>query len=92
MLTYEETGEWNAIANKLPRVQQDWWDKRRATDTVLDEIGGAVYRNFDWDGPLAFVKKAADLSDRSWVKLQSRPARARLPRRGLNPQPLPPRW
>jgi 4-hydroxyphenylacetate 3-monooxygenase len=25
---------------------------------------GAVYRNFDWDGPLAFVRKAADLSDR----------------------------
>ena len=23
----------------------------------------AVYRNFDWDGPLDFVKKAADLSD-----------------------------
>jgi 4-hydroxyphenylacetate 3-monooxygenase len=25
---------------------------------------GAVYRNFDWDGPLTFVRKAADLSDR----------------------------
>ncbi|CAM5339215.1 4-hydroxyphenylacetate 3-hydroxylase family protein [Frigidibacter albus] len=24
----------------------------------------AVYRNFDWDGPLAFVKEAAGLSDR----------------------------
>ena len=24
---------------------------------------GAVYRNFDWDGPLDFVKKAAGLSD-----------------------------
>ncbi|MFN7050940.1 MAG: 4-hydroxyphenylacetate 3-hydroxylase C-terminal domain-containing protein, partial [Gemmobacter sp.] len=24
----------------------------------------AVYRNFDWDGPLAFVKQAAGLSDR----------------------------
>jgi len=24
----------------------------------------AVYRNFDWDGPLDFVRKAADLSDR----------------------------
>ena len=23
----------------------------------------AVYRNFDWDGPLHFVKKSADLSD-----------------------------
>ncbi len=24
----------------------------------------AVYRNFDWDGPLAFVQKSAGLSDR----------------------------
>ncbi len=24
----------------------------------------AVYRNFDWDGPLEFVRKAADLSER----------------------------
>ena len=24
----------------------------------------AVYRNFDWDGPLEFVKKSAGLSDR----------------------------
>jgi len=23
----------------------------------------AVYRNFDWDGPLSFVKKSAGLSD-----------------------------
>ena len=37
-------GERNAIGNKLPRVQQDWWDKRRATDTVLEEVGGIVTR------------------------------------------------
>src|SRR5882757_5776234 len=43
-LSYQEAGEWNAIANKLPRTQQDWWDKRRATDTVLDDIGGVVTR------------------------------------------------
>src|SRR5260221_11320539 len=43
-LSYQEAGEWNAIANKLPRTQQDWWDKRRATDTVLDDIGGGVTR------------------------------------------------
>ena len=29
----------------------------------------AVYRNFDWDGPLDFVKKSAGLSD----KVRSRP-------------------
>ncbi len=38
-LAYREDGEWNAIANKLPRTQQDWWDKRRATDTVLEDHG-----------------------------------------------------
>jgi 4-hydroxyphenylacetate 3-monooxygenase len=44
ILSYEESGERNAIANKLPRKQQDWWDKRRATDTVLESIGGIVTR------------------------------------------------
>jgi 4-hydroxyphenylacetate 3-monooxygenase len=43
-LSYQENGEWNAIANKLPRTQQDWWDKRQATDTILDAIGGVVTR------------------------------------------------
>ncbi|MEQ8394156.1 4-hydroxyphenylacetate 3-hydroxylase family protein [Thalassobaculum sp.] len=43
-LTFEKDGEVNAIANKLPMVQQDWWDKRRATDTVLEDIGGIVTR------------------------------------------------
>ena len=43
-MTYDEGGETNAIGNKLPRSQQDWWDKRRATDTVLEEIGGVVTR------------------------------------------------
>lgn len=37
-------GERNAVANKLPRTQQDWWDKRRATDTLLEDIGGVVTR------------------------------------------------
>ncbi len=39
-----DDGERNAIGNKLPRVQSDWWDKRRATDTVLEEVGGIVTR------------------------------------------------
>jgi 4-hydroxyphenylacetate 3-monooxygenase len=43
-MSYLEAGERNAIANKLPMSQQDWWDKRRATDTVLEEIGGVVTR------------------------------------------------
>jgi 4-hydroxyphenylacetate 3-monooxygenase len=44
ILTYENGGERHAVANKLPRAQSDWWDKRRATDTVLDDIGGVVTR------------------------------------------------
>ena len=38
------TGERNAIALKLPETRADWEDKRRAVDTVLDEIGGVVIR------------------------------------------------
>jgi 4-hydroxyphenylacetate 3-monooxygenase len=44
LLAYQEDGEWNAVANKLPRVHADWSDKRRATDTVLEAIGGVVTR------------------------------------------------
>jgi 4-hydroxyphenylacetate 3-monooxygenase len=44
ILSYQVDGEWNAVANKLPKSRQDWWDKRRATDTVLEEIGGIVTR------------------------------------------------
>lgn len=43
-MVYEESGETNAIGNKLPFTQQDWWDKRRATDMVLEDIGGVVTR------------------------------------------------
>ncbi len=44
IMSYTEGGDRNAVGNKLPRTQQDWWDKRRATDTVLEEIGGVVTR------------------------------------------------
>jgi 4-hydroxyphenylacetate 3-monooxygenase len=44
ILTFEEGGETHAVANNLPRTQQDWWDKRRATDTVLEDVGGIVTR------------------------------------------------
>src|ERR1700737_3815157 len=44
VLAYQDDGEWNAVANKLPRTQEDWWDKRRATDTAPDAIGGGVTR------------------------------------------------
>ncbi|MHA1529385.1 MAG: 4-hydroxyphenylacetate 3-hydroxylase family protein [Alphaproteobacteria bacterium] len=39
-----KAGEINAIGNALPRSQDDWWAKRRATDTVMEEIGGVVTR------------------------------------------------
>jgi 4-hydroxyphenylacetate 3-monooxygenase len=44
LLAYREHDEWHAIANKLPRTQEDWWQKRRATDTILEDIGGVVTR------------------------------------------------
>jgi 4-hydroxyphenylacetate 3-monooxygenase len=44
LMTYQEDGEAHAINNKLPISQQDWWDKRRATDTVLEDVGGVVTR------------------------------------------------
>ena len=39
-----EDGEVNAIGNALPHTQDDWWAKRRATDTVMEEVGGVVTR------------------------------------------------
>jgi hypothetical protein len=47
ILSYSENGARNAVANKLPRTQQDWWDKRRATDTILETPGGVVTRVAD---------------------------------------------
>jgi hypothetical protein len=41
---YSHDGERNAIANKLPRAQADWADKRCATGTVVEAIGGVVSR------------------------------------------------
>ncbi len=43
-MTVEREGELDAIGNALPYTQDDWWAKRRATDTVLEEIGGVVTR------------------------------------------------
>jgi 4-hydroxyphenylacetate 3-monooxygenase len=39
-----EGGEINAIGNALPHTQDDWWAKRRATDTVMEAVGGVVTR------------------------------------------------
>ncbi|WP_449433971.1 4-hydroxyphenylacetate 3-hydroxylase family protein [Pseudomonas putida] len=42
---------------------------------------GAVYRNFDWDGPLDFVRKSAGLSDRVLGKKAQAPAPQAAPQR-----------
>ena len=39
-----DSGERCAVAPKLPASKDDWWAKRRAVDTVLDEIRGVVTR------------------------------------------------
>lgn len=45
-MTYrdEETGELNAVANKLPRAQQDWHEKRSAVELVQRAAGGVATR------------------------------------------------
>ncbi len=59
LMTYVDQGEKFAIGLKLPRAPEDWNDKRRAVDTVMQEIGGVVTRVGDetigemwslWDG------------------------------------------
>ena len=44
IMSYRDGSERHAVANKLPRTQEDWWDKRRATDALLEDIGGVVTR------------------------------------------------
>lgn len=46
IMTYVEarTGEPSAIALKLPQSQEDWHAKRRAVETVMDEVKGVVTR------------------------------------------------
>ena len=44
VMTVEDQGEINAIGNALPFTQDDWWAKRRATDAVLEDVGGVVTR------------------------------------------------
>ncbi len=44
LMRFEEDGEFNATALKLPRVQKDWHDKYAATNAVLDDVKGIVTR------------------------------------------------
>ncbi|MGE0240361.1 MAG: 4-hydroxyphenylacetate 3-hydroxylase family protein [Parvibaculaceae bacterium] len=43
-LIYGENGHSHSIFNRLPKVQQDWHDKWKAVDTVMQDIGGVVTR------------------------------------------------
>ena len=43
-MTSQEEEEYFAIALKLPYTQDDWSRKRRATDRIMDDIGGIVTR------------------------------------------------
>jgi 4-hydroxyphenylacetate 3-monooxygenase len=45
VMTYKaDNSEECAIALKLPRSQQDWWNKKNATEVMMNEIGGVVTR------------------------------------------------
>ena len=44
VMTVEQNGKINAVGNALPYTEQDWWGKRRATDTVMEDVGGVVTR------------------------------------------------
>ena len=44
ILTWTENGQTNTVSARLPVSQADWWAKRRATDRVLNELGGVVTR------------------------------------------------
>jgi 4-hydroxyphenylacetate 3-monooxygenase len=46
VLTYADpdTGERFAVGPKLPRSREDWHAKRRAVDTILNDVGGVVTR------------------------------------------------
>ena len=44
MVYRDESGDECAVGLKLPYTQEDWHAKRKATDTVLDEVGGIVTR------------------------------------------------
>ncbi|AOF93593.1 4-hydroxyphenylacetate 3-hydroxylase family protein [Sinorhizobium sp. RAC02] len=44
IMTVVQDGERNALGSALPYTQDDWWSKRRATDHLLNDVGGVVTR------------------------------------------------
>ncbi len=44
IMTRTVDGEAQAVGSLLPYTQDDWWAKRRATDALMEDIGGIVTR------------------------------------------------
>ena len=44
VMTVTQGPDVNAIGSALPYTQEDWWAKRRATDLLMEDIGGVVTR------------------------------------------------
>ena len=44
IMTVTQGADINAIGSALPYTQEDWWAKRRATDFLMEDIGGVVTR------------------------------------------------
>ncbi|MEI2418249.1 4-hydroxyphenylacetate 3-hydroxylase N-terminal domain-containing protein [Orrella sp. JC864] len=44
VLSFDDGVERHAIGNKLPLTKQDWWDKRRAMDALMQAAGGWAAR------------------------------------------------
>src|SRR5690242_8772949 len=46
LMSYQDadSGERNAVGLKLPHTREDWEQKRRAVDAVVDDLGGVVIR------------------------------------------------
>ena len=75
IMTVEQDGEINAVGNALPYTQEDWWCKRRATDRVLEEVGGVVTRVGD---------ETVEVSDlASWLARQVKASDAVITHRAL---------
>jgi aromatic ring hydroxylase len=59
------------IGAALFNVRQTGLDGQQAVQDKLAQLA-AVHRNFDWDEPLQFVRKAAELSDRVMAEKPAR--------------------
>jgi 4-hydroxyphenylacetate 3-monooxygenase len=44
LMTVRDGDDVNAVGNALPHSHEDWWAKRRASDLVMEEVGGIVTR------------------------------------------------